>query len=279
MRPIISQAWQKSLNTNQDPANKKWYENGANGDNIGLYGGLTDRLDPTVWFDQDHKQFTRDDVAVFTADADNRNGLNPNPTVSLSYTHSFTQTQTHSTFHQFNTGVNETVVARADIFGIGVDSTTEFFFDYTYSVTDTKSTSTTDTTTFKMDVPLTVPTGQVYRVVLQATKQLLSVPTLVYCYVSGESETWFESRVNGHYDWVADAGTLFGWIKQYATAGSDSPYYGTAPSGDGYVSFPGSIEGENFVNFCSKVYNITGVPTEHLDEITKSNKYMVATTC
>lgn len=39
MRSVLTNAWQKNLNTGADPANGKWFEHGANGDNIGLYGG------------------------------------------------------------------------------------------------------------------------------------------------------------------------------------------------------------------------------------------------
>ncbi len=38
----LSDMWKKELNTGRDPANRKWYENGANNDGIGLYSGITD---------------------------------------------------------------------------------------------------------------------------------------------------------------------------------------------------------------------------------------------
>ena len=42
--PFIGAAWKKQLNTGEDPANGRWYVNGANGDAIGLYGGLSDAV-------------------------------------------------------------------------------------------------------------------------------------------------------------------------------------------------------------------------------------------
>ena len=35
----LREMWKKNLNTGEDPANGKWFENGANTDGRGLYGG------------------------------------------------------------------------------------------------------------------------------------------------------------------------------------------------------------------------------------------------
>jgi len=277
MQAILTKTWQRELNTDQDPANHKWYENGANGDQVGLYGGLTDSIDPNVYVDDSRKVFSRDVVAVFTQDADNRNGLNPSPVVTLSFQHSFTQSQSHTVSNTFKQGVAVDVKVSATVFGIGADVTTKFSFDYTYSTSTTKSTSETDTATFTTQVPLKIPTGQVFRVVLQATKQHLSVPTMSYCNVAGETETWFESRVNGHYDWMTDAGNMFGWIRQFSTAGTDSPNFTTGNGIGRYVTV-GTLEGQNYVDMCSKVYNITSMRPGQ-QEISLSDANMLYTDC
>ena len=47
----LSDMWKRELGTNSDPANGKHYENGANNDHIGLYGGLSDNAATQLRFD------------------------------------------------------------------------------------------------------------------------------------------------------------------------------------------------------------------------------------
>ena len=47
--------WKKHLSTDADPANGKWYERGANGDNFGLYGGLTGDAETELKLDESQK--------------------------------------------------------------------------------------------------------------------------------------------------------------------------------------------------------------------------------
>src|SRR5262249_39770858 len=71
----LSAMWKRDLNTGEDPANGKWYENGANNDHIGLYGGLTDNAATQLQFDDSQKQYTPQSVVCNTATVDNLNGL------------------------------------------------------------------------------------------------------------------------------------------------------------------------------------------------------------
>src|SRR5262249_16064130 len=47
--------WKRDLNTGKDPANGKWFENGANNDHVGLYGGLTDNAATQLAFNESQK--------------------------------------------------------------------------------------------------------------------------------------------------------------------------------------------------------------------------------
>jgi hypothetical protein len=79
-------------------------------------------------------------------------------------------------------------------------------------------------------------------VVLRASAQQLVVPYKAIVYVSGMTETWFEDRINGHYNWMMDAGSTFNLINQYGSAGGDSHAYGRDPSsGRGTVTLTGSV--------------------------------------
>jgi len=61
----------KELGTGKDPANRKWYEDGANHDGIGLYGGLTDTASTELLFDESQKAYTPQKVVCDTATLDN----------------------------------------------------------------------------------------------------------------------------------------------------------------------------------------------------------------
>lgn len=255
MQGIIIPTWQKKMGTNEDPGSK-WAENGPNGDEKGLYGGLNDEVDTVVHFDEAHKSFVKSDIVVAYSVVDNRNGLNPDNKVTLSYTYAKTQTQSHSVSSSIRTDLNITVDAKASIFGMGVDSSTVFNFDYTYNMSASSSTSQTEETTLTQDVDVQVPAGRVYQVKLVGTKTTLSVPTTSYVRVAGVSETWFPDKVQGHYNWIMNAGELFDSIQQYGTAGVQSSLY-SSDGEVGLISLPGVITGINMINFYTLVEDIT----------------------
>jgi len=265
---MLTNMWKKDLNTNDDPANGKWYTNGANGDGVGLYGGLTDDVDHTVYFDQAHKGFSTEQFVATSATVDNTNGLTPSSTVQLTYQHSTSTSQSHTSSNAFKAGTSVSVKASATIFGIGADITTSFSFDYTYTTSQTTSSTTSDAVTFSQSVPVTVPKGKIYKAVLTGTKQTLTVPTTTKVTVTGRTETWFASRIDGHFNWDAEAGEAFGNINKWGLAGSASSQYSS--SGDtGVITTPGTITGVQSVNFQAKVIDATGFTEAEFEAILK----------
>jgi len=223
-------------------------------------------VDQTVYFDEAHKQFSSTQFTATSSTVDNRDGLTPSSTVTLAYTHSATTSQTHTTGNTFKIGTSVSVKASAEIFGIGADITTSFSFDYTYSMSESTSSTTTDAETFSQSVPVTVPKGKVYQAILTCTKQTLTVPTTSKVSVSGRTETWFSSRVQGHYDWDLDAGSAWYLINSYGLAGSESSQYSDT-GGSGLITIPGSITGVQSVNFQVKVVDITGFTAAEVEAL------------
>lgn len=255
----LSDVWKQELGTGKDPANGKWYEDGANHHHIGLYGGLTDTASTELIFDESQKAYTPEKIVCDTAILDNRNGLAPQSTVELSYTYGNSTTTTHSTTNSIKVGVGFEFKAKATIFGIGGEATTKLSFEYTHSWTKSKSESETESHTFKQSVPINVPTGKVYQVVLMAKSQKLTVPYRALIYVDGITETWFEDRVKGHYNWSMRAGDAFAKIGQWGKAGPESHSYGRDPnrSSRGVITQQGQVTAQQTADFVGKVYDIT----------------------
>lgn len=244
--------WKKDLNTGEDPANGRWFETGANNDDIGLYGGLTDNAATTLQFNEAQKQYLPEAVVCDTATLDNINGLAPSSTVQLTYSYSKSASTSHSTTDSIKAGTGVDIKASAKIFGIGADVTTKFSFEYTHSWGTSTTETESNTYTFSQSVPVSVPKGKVYQVVLTAMSQKLVVPYTATVAISGTTETWFEDRINGHYNWMMDAATAFAHIGQWGLAGRDSTCYSSAG-----VTQSGTVTAQQTTNFVAKVYDIT----------------------
>ena len=144
-------------------------------------------------------------------------------------------------------------------FGIGADITTKMSFEYTHSWTDSTSESETRSYTFRQSAPITVPAGKVYKVVLTAKSQKLTVPYRALIYVDGVTETWFEDRVKGHNNWSLRAGEAFEKIGQWGKAGAESHSYGRDPQKfwQGVITQYGKVTAQQTANFVAQVYDIT----------------------
>jgi len=268
IKETLTVMWQKTLNTNSDPADGKWYTNGANNDGAGLYGNLTDRIDTTVNYDPKGVSFTRTQFTADSATVDNRNGLNPTNTVKLSYTHTSKTSQTHTVSKSFSHSFNATLKASFTVFGIGGDLTTSYAFNYDYSFIETDSSTTSDSITTSQTVPVTVPKGKVYKAILTASQQQMIVPTSVLTHITGTSETWFSSKINGHYNWINTAAETCESIKKYGSSPvGDSSTYGADPTNGqaGVITTTGSIMGANVANFVANVVDVTGLTEAQIE--------------
>jgi len=267
MKATLTAMWKKEMNTNLDPADGKYYSNGPNNDGVGLYGNLTDWIDTTVHYNSSGISYTRTQFVADSATVDNTNGLNPSNTVTLSYSHSAKTSQTHTVSTSYKSSFNISFKATFLLYGILGDLSTAYNFNYEYDYSESSSSTSSDTITTSQSVPVTVPKGKIYKVLLSANAQQMIVPTTTYTYVVGKSETWFNKQVNGHYDWYMDAGSTFAAIKQFgSSAAGDSWAYGVSPiSADtGMIVTPGYITGANIANFMASVVDVTGLTAEDI---------------
>lgn len=246
-------AWQHDLGTGEDPANGHWYTNGANGDGIGLYGGLTDSIPSQIQLLTNDAVYQPQTILAATGTVDNTNGLNSSANVTLSYSYSDSQSSTHSMTESVSTGAEFSVSVNEGVATAGA----KFNINFTFSSTQATTTTIGETNSFSQTVPITVPPGKVYQAVLTAVTQKITIPYTVTINVNGPTETWFEDRVNGHYNYSVDAGTAFAWINQYGCAGGDSIAYSGA-NGVGTVTINGSVTASQTVNFSATVVDITG---------------------
>ena len=154
LQGYLVSAWEKQLNTSDDPANGQWYTNGPNKDNIGLYGGLTDTQQGDLQFVLEEQSSTPTATVFASATVSNLNGLNPSAnTLNLSYAVQATLTTTHTNINTVKAGVK--VEAKADFLVAGAKVTISG--DYEHSWQDTSTTTTTYISTFTYSEPITVP--------------------------------------------------------------------------------------------------------------------------
>jgi hypothetical protein len=248
----LSCAWQQYLGTSEDPANGQWYTDGANGDAVGLYGGLTDFGANTITLDHGAAARTLQHIVGDSQLVENLFGLRPSANVNLSYQGPASVSNTHSNVAAVSNGnlltidVNETVTVGGGPVPVA----------FTFASTDSGPVNAMSADTFTRSVPVTVPSGKAYQVFLTALLQQVTIPYTVEITISGETETWFANPINGHYNWRRDAGTVFGWIRQYACAGGDSPSY-SAMGASGIITLTGSVVITEATTFGMAIYDVT----------------------
>lgn len=255
----LSCAWKKQLDTSQDPANGKWYTKGANGDDIGLYGGLTDSIPSSATLDNDAATVT--DLGATSVDSaiiNNMNGLTPSASVTLSSSYSSSVSDSHTVTESITLGTSFSFQVEDEVTKEGATYSVNFNF----TSTETTSSTTTTGDTFGLTVQVNnIATGTVKQVKLMAYSQQVTVPYTVKVSVSGTTETWFENTVNGHYNYSATAGEAFGWINSDDCAGSDSSSYADAGNGIGTVTITGTVVTSQVTTFTTETIDITDDPS------------------
>jgi hypothetical protein len=257
---VIMDAWQNQLGTESDPANGKWFRNGPN-NSPGLFGGLTDELATQLVFSQGQAAVNRQKQVAATTTLDNRAGLlNDSPaTQTLSWQITNSSTASHTTSNSVKTSIAEKVTVKGSGFFVDVTSETTISFEYLYSWSDTSSNTTTDTKTFTATIPLKVPAGKVYKLVVMADTDAVQIPYSAQIYLAGTSEANFANPVNGKQNWSADAGTLCLWIKKYGSGKADALVFDADPADPtrGIASLKGTMRATQSVNFTIFALDVT----------------------
>ncbi|MGS0742573.1 aerolysin family beta-barrel pore-forming toxin [Glaciimonas sp. GG7] len=246
---LLSAMWKKHLKTNLDPANNDRAD-GINHNGVGLCGGLTDSIDNTAIFDMHNKNYSPTQKLAASSVVDNRNGLVNSTSVTLSYQFTNTVSTTRSVSSVVKAGMTFDFKAKGDIFGFGVEASTHFAVDYTYTSSDATTSTQARAQTVTQQVAVDVPANKVYKAVLIAHAQQVDVPYRVNITVSGITETWFEEPVRDHYNWKMDIGPAFGH--------AGDPQYALAANGKGVVMGVGGVlTAQQTTDFVVQIWDIT----------------------
>jgi hypothetical protein len=270
--PYIMDAWQNYLGTETDPASGKWFRNGPN-NSVGLFGGLTDTLATDLVFETGKATVNKQKAVATTTTLDNRQGLlNDSPAnQTLSWQVTNTASATHSATNSVKSAISEKIGIKGSLPVVGdVSSETTISFEYSYSWSDSTTTTQTDTKTFTSQIPLKVPQGKAYKLVVLADNDTATVPYSAQIYLDGTTEANFANSVNGKQNWSTDAGTLCSWIQTYGSAGNDALQFGADPSNPkrGIASLRGTMTAKQSVNFTIFALDVTstlngGPATDH----------------
>lgn len=249
---LLTGMWQKRLGTDEDPANGKWFTNGANGNSVGLYGGLTDSMASNAVLDVRNQQYRSRQIVAAASVVDNRNGQAPKSSPTLTYTYEDEVSMDLSKSDAVLRGAPVSFTAKTELCGDGGDASTKMSIDYSYSSTDESSRTQKRSQSVTQQVEVVVPDGKVYKAVLLASEQWFEVPCALNVYVTGTTETWFEDRVNDHFNWTMDIGSAF------ALAGD--PLYRQDPqTGKGFSPAVGGIlKGQQTTDFVVQIWDVTG---------------------
>jgi hypothetical protein len=269
--PYLAKAWQGDLNTTEDPAGGKWYTNGANNDGVGLYGGLSDSAATTLNLNKGAQQYLPQLAICNSAITDNRNGLTPSANVALAYTYTSSTTYTQTLAYAVTAGASASFEFSEEVEGIGAKQTFTFNLSFTFSYSQATAKTTSNASTFTQSVAVTPPAGRVYKTFLMATVQALTIPYTAAITATGMTETWFEDRINGHYNYMLDAGSAFGMINTYGAAGADSALYSASPSDSsvGLCTLHGTITAQATSDFYVQTIDITDTYAGPNDEAQK----------
>jgi hypothetical protein len=254
-------AWQNQLQTEADPTSGEWFVNGPN-NGLGLLGGLVDELATDLVFDKGQMSVNKTKEVAYTTTVDNRDGLLDAAAAAqttMNWTITNSATATHTTSSSIKTGISEKLTVKS-AFGIeDITSETTVSFEYSFSWTDTQANTLTDAKSFTEAVPLKVPAGKVYKVVVLADRDAVTIPYSAQVFLTGVSEANFAEPVSGKSNWSADAGTICSWINKYGSAGNDSMSFETDPTNPqrGVASLPGTMRANQAVNFTIYALDVT----------------------
>ena len=215
-----STARQNQLQTESDPTAGKWFRHGPN-NSVGLFGGLTDILVTDLVFEPGPANVNRaKDVALSTT-LDHRSGLlnESAATNTLQWQITNSTTTSHSKTNSVKDSLTTKYSVKIGTATLGeVSKELSYGFEYSYSWADTEAVTLTDTKTFTSSIPLKVPQGKAYKLLVLADKKSLKVPYRALIRLKGVSEANFEHPLQGKTQHAADAGTVCSWIKKYGGA-------------------------------------------------------------
>ncbi len=253
-------AWQNNLQTESDPTSGKWFRQGP-GNSGGLFGGLTDILVTDLTYDPSVSTVNKTKDVALSTTLDNRSGLltDSQSTNTLTWQVTNTVTTSQSKTNSIKSSITEKITAKGKIGVVEISSETTIGFEYAYSWSTSEAVTQTDTKSYTSSVTLKVPKGKVYKLVVLADKNSLTIPYHAKIRLRGTSEANFDHPINGKTQWQADAGTICAWIKKYNSAKGDDMEFDADPAlpSEGIASIRGTMRVDNAVNFTIFAIDVT----------------------
>lgn len=258
-------AWQNHLQTESDPTSGKWFRQGPD-NSVGLFGGLTDILITDLTFDPGQSNINKSKDVALSTTLDNRAGLlNESPaTNTLSWQVTNSATTSHTQSHAVKNTLTTKYSAKATVPGVAeVTKEITWGFEYSFSWSETEAVTQTETKTFTTSIPLKVPQGKAYKLVVLADRNSLTIPYHARIRIKGVSEANFDHAINGQTRWSANAGTVCSWIDQYGSAKDDAMTFGADPANpaDGIGDIKGLMRVDQSVNFTIFAIDVTSTLT------------------
>jgi Clostridium epsilon toxin ETX/Bacillus mosquitocidal toxin MTX2 len=207
VKSVLTNGWQRSLDTDKDPSNRgEWDRVQARDGNPvgGLFGGLQE-TQLTTEFDTP-RRYPVQYVSKKRVEVKNGTDSPTSSAINLEYTDSRSVADSSSTSESVKTGAEISFKVSASAFGMGAESGGKFSEDFTRTSGTSNTTTTVRQEKFSNTLTIVVPPRKTYVVTLSCEEEKVDLPYRSSVRLSGMSHTWFPSRVNGHFNWNQDVG-------------------------------------------------------------------------
>lgn len=206
VKGVLTNGWQRALDTDKDPANdNQWNTNDAgNGNRGGLFGLVQETMLATqfgaaVRYPVQFVSQKRVTVPNGT-DSAVTNSLN------LEYTTSESVTDTSSVSTSLKTGVEISFKVSASAFGMGAEVGGKSSQEFTRTNATSNAKTTVKSEKFSNTLTVVVPPKRTYSVSVSCQEERVDLPYRSNIQLTGMSHTWFPNRVNGHFNWNQNVG-------------------------------------------------------------------------
>lgn len=224
LKSVLTNGWQRKLNTDKDPANgNKWNtHNGGNGfGEGGLFGSLrVTLLAPQFASPGREIRDNRGPVELGRRSFVNSEGGVKNTEINFQAT--FNETLTYETVRYFGSadGAPFSISMKGEMFGdaatggsyfpYGIDAKTggKNFPDFIGTNANTGQPLTTRTLSVVSREILPIPYAQKVMALLMVDQDIIRLPFRVDALLAGQTNTWFGNQVNGHYNWYDNVGSV-----------------------------------------------------------------------
>ena len=207
VKSVLTNGWQRALDTDKDPANNnQWNTHDAgNGNGIGGLFGLVQETMLATQFDT-ARRYPVQFVSQKTVKVPNGTDSPVTNSVNLEYTTSVSVTDTSSASNSLKTGAEISFKVSASAFGIGAEEGGKFSEEFTRTTATSNTKTTVRSEKFSNTLTVVVPPKRTYSVSVTCQEEKVDLQYRSNILLTGISRTWFPDRVNGHFNWNQNIG-------------------------------------------------------------------------